>query len=281
MEQLTQTDPQRPRFHFTAESQWINDPNGLVYLDGEYHLFCQLNPFGSSWGSMTWGHAVSENLLDWHHLAPAIEPYPARVPHAQTMIFSGSAIRDRLGISGATDGLGLLAYYTAHERRDEASLCESIALAVSTDRGRTWTRHDGNPILDTQRTDFRDPKVLWHAATEAFVMAVADPPGLAIEFYRSTDGLRWDLSGRFSAPAFTDKIWECPDLIELHIDDDDDGTTAWTLFVSAGHFRGAAVYGNAVLGRGLRRVHLLGPLAGRGCRLRTRLLRGDHLQRPA
>jgi fructan beta-fructosidase len=231
----------RPSFHFTAAQQWINDPNGLVYVNGEYHLFSQMNPHGSLWGNMSWGHAVSRDLLRWKHLEPALTPYPARAEGAETFIFSGSAVVDRVGLSGAAQGQGLLAYYTAHERCGDDPINESVAVATSIDGGRTWIRHVANPVLDMGRRDFRDPKVFWHEASASMVMAIADPPGLRVEFYRSTDGLSWQPSGSFGAPGLTSMIWECPDLVEVPFEDG--GHSRWVLLVSSGHQAGAPYTG--------------------------------------
>ena len=231
----------RPDFHFTAEHQWINDPNGLVYLDGEYHLFSQMNPYGSLWGNMSWGHAVSRDLLTWEHLKPALTPYPARVEGADTFIFSGSVVVDRVGLSAAPAGQGLLAYYTAHERCGDDPVNESVAVAMSADLGRTWSRHSLNPVLDLGRRDFRDPKVFWHGPSCSMVMAIADPPGRRVEFYRSGDGLVWKLSGSFAAPGFTSMIWECPDLVEVPFENGED--SRWVLSVSSGHQVGAPYTG--------------------------------------
>jgi fructan beta-fructosidase len=214
----------RPAVHFAAPRQWINDPNGLIYIDGEYHLFFQFNPFGTSWGHISWGHAVSADLLQWTLLDPAITPYPARTSGAETLVFSGSAI-------AAPNGRDLLAYYTAHEHRNGNAFNESVALATSSDRGRTWERWPDNPVLDTDRTDFRDPKVIRYG--DGYVMAIAVPLEHIVEFYRSNDGLEWTLTGTFSAPVPTSRVWECPDLVLVPSPNADEWR--WVLLVSAGH----------------------------------------------
>ena len=231
----------RPSLHFTAEQQWINDPNGLVYINGEYHLFCQMNPDGSLWGNMSWGHAISRDLLSWEQIQPALTPYPARVEGADTFIFSGSALVDRIGLSGAPVGQGLLAYYTAHERCGDDPINESVAVATSTNGGRTWFRHSSNPVLDLGRRDFRDPRVFWHEPSTSMVMAIADPPGQRVEFYRSGDGLSWELSGSFEASGYTSMIWECPDLVEVPYETG--GGSRWVLSISSGHQAGAPYTG--------------------------------------
>lgn len=217
----------RPQVHFASAAQWINDPNGLVVHDGEYHLFQQLNPHGDQWGGISWGHAVSTDLLVWHQLEPALTPYPARPAGAETLIFSGSAI-------ASPDGDRLLAFYTAHERRDERALNESVALATSHDRGRTWRRHAGNPVLDPGRTDFRDPKVFRYDGR--LVMVIAVPDEHRVEFHSSDDeGLTWTVTGTFVAPdrASARRVWECPDVVRVPVGDG--GDHRWVLLVSADH----------------------------------------------
>ena len=147
-------EPHRPGFHYSARRNWLNDPNGLVWYDGEYHLFYQHNPLGTDWGNMSWGHAVSRDLVTWTEL-------PVALPFTDTEhVYSGSVVVDHRNTSGfATDGTAcMVAVYTAH---DPATTRQAQALAWSTDRGRTWTRYAGNPVLDIASTDFRDPKVFW------------------------------------------------------------------------------------------------------------------------
>src|SRR5699024_6105468 len=156
MEAETQTvaydEPYRPQFHFTPKENWINDPNGLVYYDGEYHLFYQHNPYGDQWGHMSWGHAVSKDLLHWEHLPVALEEEDG------IMIFSGSAVVDK----NNTRGLGreknppMVAIYTGHHT-DEDNPKQDPRIAYSTDNGRTWTNYEGNPVIDEGLKNFRDP----------------------------------------------------------------------------------------------------------------------------
>src|SRR5690349_18809546 len=144
----------RPVVHFTPPQGFMNDPNGLVYLDGQYHLFYQHNPFGPKWGHMSWGHAVSRDLLTWRDLPVALREDDG------WMMFSGSAVADPEDTSGLCHGSHtcLAAIYTMHRETRQAQ-----GLAVSADGGSTWTKFSGNPILDLQLKDFRDPKVFWHA----------------------------------------------------------------------------------------------------------------------
>jgi fructan beta-fructosidase len=142
----------RPQFHFTPERNWMNDPNGMVYHDGEYHLFYQHNPFGDKWGHMSWGHALSSDLVHWKHLPVAL------AEQGDLRIYSGSAVVDSANTSGfGTEDPPLVAIYTGH--REESSTNQRVEdqrLAYSTDRGRTWTHYSGNPILDLGLPDFRD-----------------------------------------------------------------------------------------------------------------------------
>lgn len=195
----------RPQMHFSTRRGWINDPNGLVYHDGEYHLFYQYNPYGVDWGNLNWGHAVSTDLVHWQELplALAIDEYGE--------IYSGSAIIDQGNVSGLGKGKvpPMLAYYTV-QCRDGQTQC----LAYSNDHGRTLTKYAGNPLLDTRMNrgswHNRDPKVFWYAPGEHWVMMLHEKDGISI--YHSTDLLRWEYSSHVAG------IWECPDLYELPID---------------------------------------------------------------
>lgn len=208
---MSRDEPYRPRFHYTARRNWLNDPNGLVHFDGEYHLFYQYNPFGDTWGHMSWGHAVSADLVDWHELPVAI------AEDERVSIFSGSAV---------VDGEQMVAVYTGCRRSAEGGQAQE--LAYSGDRGRTWTPYARNPVLDLGLRDFRDPKVFWHAATSRWVMVVAVPEARSAKFFCSPDLKAWTWLSDFSAPFEGEGIWECPDLIELP---DPAGGTAWLLKV--------------------------------------------------
>ena len=147
----------RPQFHFTPAKNWMNDPNGPVYYKGEYHLFYQYNPFGIEWGHMSWGHAVSRDLVHWRHL-------PIALPEENgTMIFSGSTVVDWHNSSGFCHVPGadapacLVAIYTGHTPK-----LETQNIAYSNDDGRTWTKYSENPVIDLHLSSFRDPKVFWH-----------------------------------------------------------------------------------------------------------------------
>lgn len=190
-----------PEIHFKPLYGWTNDPNGMVWKDGLWHLFYQFNPFGSTWGNMTWGHAVSRDLRTWEHLPQAIEP------DGLGMIFSGSAVVD----TDNTSGFGkdaIVAIYTSAGARQTQSI------AWSTD-GISFTKYEGNPVLENPaQPDFRDPKVFWHEPTRRWIMILA--AGNAAEIYSSPNLREWDFESRFGEGCGCHAgVWECPDLFEL------------------------------------------------------------------
>lgn len=203
--------PYRPQFHFSPQKNWTNDPNGLVYFGGEYHLFFQYNPFGDQWGHMTWGHAVSRDLIRWQELPPAIPEENG------VMIFTGSTVVDERNTSGFCAGGQpcLVAVYTGHE---PARKRQTQHLAYSNDRGRTWTKYAGNPVLDLNMADFRDPKVLWFAPGGRWIMVVALPNEHKVHFYASADLKKWDLLSEFGPAGAAGGQWECPELFALPVD---------------------------------------------------------------
>ena len=196
----------RPRFHFTPLNNWMNDPNGLVWHDGEYHLFFQHNPHGTKWGHMSWGHAVSKDLLNWTELPVAISE------DQDGAIFSGSAV---------SDGDELVAIYTRH-----TDTLQTQCIARSSDNGRTFKKFENNPVLDEGKKDFRDPKVF--RFNDHWIMCVAQPMERQISFYKSFDLVNWEHLSNFGPAAAIDGIWECPDLFPLEID----GQEVWVLLVS-------------------------------------------------
>ena len=195
-------EPLRPRYHFSPAKNWTNDPNGLVYYKGEYHIFYQYNPFGDKWGHMSWGHAVSPDMVHWKHLPVAL------AEENGVMIFSGSVVVDpnTSGLCASVDCL--VAIYTGHTETRQ-----SQHIAVSNDRGRTWTKFAGNPVLDLQLKDFRDPKVLRVGAN--WVMVVSLPDRHKVRFYKSANLKAWELLSEFGPAGATGGNWECPDLFEL------------------------------------------------------------------
>lgn len=212
----------RPVYHFTAPQNWLNDPNGLVYLDGEYHLFYQHNDQGNTWGNMCWGHAVSRDLLHWEHLPVAI-PYVDGV-----MAFSGCAVVDWRNTSGlGQDGQPpLIALFTGHH---SDPVIQDQRLAYSTDRGRTWTLYAGNPVLNLNEADFRDPKVFWHAPSGRWVMAVVRSDVHRVQFYTSPNLLHWTFASDFGPAGATGGVWEVPDFFELPVEGTDE--SRWVLKV--------------------------------------------------
>ncbi len=218
-------EPYRPSFHFTPEINWMNDPNGLVYFDGEYHLFYQHNPYGNEWGHMSWGHAVSTDLMHWQHLPIALHD------EYDVMAFSGSAVVDANNTSGfGTDGkIPLVAIYTGHGFGKQTQ-----DLAYSNDRGRTWTKYADNPVLDIGEADFRDPKVFWHKPTSKWVMVVSMATRKQVRFYGSSDLKTWKLLSEFGPAGVANKPnWECPDLFELPIEGEP-GKKRWVLETDMG-----------------------------------------------
>lgn len=195
----------RPQYHFTPAINWMNDPNGLVYYHGEYHLFYQYNPSGNTWGNMSWGHAVSRDLVHWTQL-------PVAIPQdTQEMIFSGSAVVD----TNNTTGFGkpgnpaLVAIYTSV---DKVTGKQSQALAYSTDGGRTFTKYAGNPVLDIGSSNFRDPKVFWYEPGHEWLMTVALSDQHKVSFYSSPDLKHWKHLSDFGPAGAAGGVWECPDL---------------------------------------------------------------------
>lgn len=207
----------RPQFHFTARRGWLNDPNGLVWYEGEYHLFFQHNPYGWDWGNMHWGHAVSPDLVHWTELGEALTPR-----RYEDWCFSGSAVVDRDNTSGfgRRGSHPLVLAYTSTGRGE--------CVAFSNDRGRTWTEFEGNPVV---KHAGRDPRLLWHAATDRWVMAVYDETGgrKAIVFHSSTDLKQWREESRI------DGFYECPDLFELAVEGHP-GRTFWVLYGADGEY---------------------------------------------
>ncbi len=218
----------RSQYHFTPASGWMNDPNGMVYYEGEYHLFYQHYPDSTVWGPMHWGHAVSKDMIHWEHLPIAL------YPDEHGMIFSGSAVVDW----NNTSGLGtaqtppLVAIYTYHNMDGEKAGrndFQTQGVAYSTDKGRTWTKYENNPVLPNPGIrDFRDPKVSWNEASKQWVMALAVQDH--IEFFGSPDLKKWSKLSEFGKTMGAHGgVWECPDLFPLT---DEQGTTKWVLFVS-------------------------------------------------
>lgn len=213
----TYKEPYRPQFHFSPPHNWTNDPNGLVYYKGEYHLFYQYNPMGNTWGHMSWGHAVSKDLVHWQQLALAIPE------DEKNMIFSGSCVVDKNNSSGFGQKPGqvpLVAIYTAHIIPDLSKpndYLQNQHIAYSLDDGRTWTKYAGNPVLDLHKKDFRDPKVCWYAPGKKWIMVTVLPNEHKVQFHASPDLKTWSHLSDFGPAGDTNGIWECPDLLQVPI----------------------------------------------------------------
>lgn len=220
----TYTETYRPQFHYSPAQNWMNDPNGLVYYNGQYHLFYQYNPSGSTWGNMSWGHAVSPDLTHWTELPVAIPQDDA------DMIFSGSAVVDTNNTAGfgSPGNPALVAIYTA---ANKTTGNQSQALAYSTDGGQTFTKYAGNPVLDIGSNNFRDPKVFWYAPGNEWIMAAALSDQHKVTFYSSPDLKQWTHLNDFGSAGATGGPWECPDLFPLP-DPADPSKEKWVLVVN-------------------------------------------------
>jgi fructan beta-fructosidase len=211
-------EPGRPRFHFTSRRGWLNDPNGLVYQGGGYHLFYQHNPYGWDWGNMHWGHAVSRDLVRWEEVGEAIRPRAYG-----DWAFSGSAVVDRENTSGfgVAGRAPLVAAFTSTGRGE--------CIAYSNDGGRTFAEYEENPVV---RHRGRDPRLLWHSKTGRWVMAVYDEgqDRRSIAFYSSPDLKAWRYESRI------EPFYECPDLFELPVVGAGRTTTRWVLSAADGRY---------------------------------------------
>ncbi|SHH58413.1 fructan beta-fructosidase [Chryseolinea serpens] len=234
----------RPQYHFSPDHNWTNDPNGLIFYKGEYHLFYQYNPYGNTWGHMSWGHAVSKDLLHWQHVPVAIDEYANAGGADSTMIFSGSAVADDQNTSGffPKDSGGIVSIYTSHVHSRGQQLRQHQSVAYSSDLGRTFTRYEHNPVLDIGLKDFRDPKVMWYAPEKKWVMTVVIPDQFKAQFYTSKNLRDWTLLSTFGPLGDTAKIWECPDLVQVP-DVADPSKKKWVLLISNSHPQGPKYVG--------------------------------------
>jgi fructan beta-fructosidase len=226
----------RPLYHFTPTANWINDPNGLVYYNGTFHLFCQYNPSGNTWGNMSWGHATSTDLLSWKEQPVAIAEQK-NADNSTSMIFSGSAVVDSLNSSGFATQAGqvpLVAIYTSNNTDVNGNaISQNQCLAYSLDDGQTWTKYAQNPVLDIQSTQFRDPKVFWYAPTMKWIMVVSKPDQYKVMFYSSPDLKKWTHLSDFGVMGNVSQVWECPDMFQLQVEGS--ATKKWVVTVSAGN----------------------------------------------
>lgn len=212
----------RPQFHFSTQRGWINDPNGLLWYDGEYHLFYQHNPYERDWENMHWGHAVSKDLIHWQQLPEALYP-----DHLGTM-FSGSAVIDYDNTSGfgTKNTPAMVAIYTS-----AAPGHQTQSVAYSLDKGRTWTKYEKNPVIDSKEKwnsgDTRDPKVFWYAPANHWVMVLNERDGHSI--YTSNNLKDWTYESHVTG------FWECPELFELPVDGDKNNTK-WVMYGASGTY---------------------------------------------
>ena len=207
----------RPQIHFTPAKNWINDPNGMIYLDGTYHLYYQYNPQGNGWGNLSWGHATSTDMLHWEEQPVALQP------DALGMIFSGSAVCDKDNTAGFGAN-AIVAIYTS------ASAAQQQSIAYSHDGGKTFTTYEGNPVIKNNDDNLRDPKVFWHEESKRWIMSLAKGWAGGMEIWSSPDLKNWTKESEFvvnltGRPSFQ---WECPDLIPFEYN----GKRKWVLIVS-------------------------------------------------
>ncbi|WP_246368293.1 DUF4980 domain-containing protein [Phocaeicola faecicola] len=199
----------RPVYHHTPAYGWMNDPNGMFYKDGVYHLYFQYNPYGSVWGNMHWGHSTSSDLMHWKFEGSAI------VPDAWGAIFSGSCVVDHENTAGFGKG-AVVAFYTSAKSTPWGDV-QSQSMAYSLDNGKTFTKYEGNPILTSSERDFRDPKVFWYAPGKHWVMMLA--VGQHMEIYSSVNLKDWKKESEFGAmQGAHGGVWECPDLVEIPVE---------------------------------------------------------------
>lgn len=222
--QSTEVEKYRPSFHFSPKAYWMNDPNGMVYYKGVYHLFFQYHPGGTTWGPMHWGHATSKDMINWREKPIAL------YPDSLGTIFSGSAVIDKNNTAGFGKN-AMVAIFTHHNKHIEDQKTgrhQYQSLAYSIDEGKTWTKYKGNPVLPNPGIwDFRDPKVMWHAATGKWIMTLATKD--RITFYSSPNLKKWTKESEFGEKLGAHGgVWECPDLFPLELN----GKTHWVLLVS-------------------------------------------------
>lgn len=194
----------RPQIHFTPAKNWVNDPNGLVFVNGTYHLFYQYNPMGNNWGNMSWGHATSTDLIHWEEQSVAL------TRDELGDIFSGSAVIDQANTAGFGAGT-MVALYTS------AGSAQQQSMAYSTDGGKTFLRYANNPVIKNNDDNLRDPKVFWHEATKQWIMVLAKGWKMGVEIYGSTNLKTWNHLSTFfvdlTSAGRPSLQWECPDLL--------------------------------------------------------------------
>ena len=226
----TPSDPWRPVAHLTAEKNWLNDPNGLVYHDGTYHAFYQYNPRANSWGNMSWGHSTSTDLVHWEQQPVAMEA------SGEEEIFSGCMVMDTKNASGlgSAENPPMVALYTSAYGKNGAlpQGAQAQSVAYSLDGGTKWQKYQGNPVLNLTPTNnnFRDPKVFWYEPGQYWVMTTVVADAQVVKLFKSTDLLHWDYLSDFSGAGAQGGLWEVPELVRMNVE----GSTAekWVMLLS-------------------------------------------------
>jgi levanase len=221
----------RPAIHYTPHQNWMNDPNGMVFHNGLYHLYYQHNPSGNTWGNMSWGHATSTDLTHWKEQPLAI------ATDDQQDIFSGSVVVDKDNTSGfgTPENPPLVAVFTsAYKATSPYPGLQAQSLAYSLDDGQTWTKYSANPVLNRNSANFRDPKVFWYDPPGGggyWVMAAVEATDHKVLLYKSANLKDWDLLSEFGPANATGGLWECPDLFPLAVDGDP-ANIKWVMVVN-------------------------------------------------
>jgi len=224
-------EPYRPGIHFSPEKNWMNDPNGMVYYKGVYHLYFQHNPKGNVWGNMSWGHATSKDLVHWEQQPLAI------AGDAEEDVFSGSVVVDAKNTSGLGTAKNppLIAVYTsAYKAGSEHAGLQAQSLAYSLDDGLTWTKYKNNPVLNRNSANFRDPKVFWYTGKDGqgyWVMTAVEATDHKAVLYKSKNLKDWTKLSEFGPANATGGVWECPDLFPLAVDGDPNNVK-WVMVIN-------------------------------------------------